>query len=159
MTYPDYFDAAPELTLYDPLAELLGSAEGGMLRYRYKDAVAMAGHSCGTVAGAWLMIGAGIDWLYGDATPHRGNFEVFLRDSVDHGVTGVIASIATYVTGAAAKGGFAGIGEGNLHSRRDLLHFDAPIDTLMGLRRRDTGEGVLLDIDTSRVPHDPDILN
>mgnify|MGYP003492414693 FL=1 len=38
----------------DPLAELLGAAEGGRLEYTYADAVKLTGHSCPTVAGAWL---------------------------------------------------------------------------------------------------------
>jgi len=34
--------------LRDPLAELLGAAEGGIVEYRYADAVKLAGHSCPT---------------------------------------------------------------------------------------------------------------
>jgi len=37
-------------------------------------------------------------------------------------------------------------------ARRDLLRFDAPIRGLMALRRRDTGSGVVLDLDTAPVP-------
>ena len=38
----------------DPLAEFLGAADGGRLEYTYADAVKLTGHSCPTVAGAWL---------------------------------------------------------------------------------------------------------
>ena len=157
MTLPSYFDALPAVTLHDPLAALLGCPVDGQLTYRYADVVRMAGHSCPTVAAAWLMVGQGLAWLYGDETPVRGQIEVFLRDARDHGVTGVIASVATLVTGAAADIGFPGIGAGARHARQGLLRFESPIDGLMALRRRDSGAGVLLDLDTGSVPHDPDV--
>ena len=53
--FPAFFQDIPPLTLRDPLAALLGAAEGGLIDYRYADAVKLAGHSCPTVAGAWLM--------------------------------------------------------------------------------------------------------
>lgn len=42
-------------------------------------------------------------------------------------------------------------------ARRGLLRFEAGIDGVMGLRRCDTGAGVVIDIDTGHVPHDPGI--
>lgn len=155
MNLPSYFDVLPEVTLHDPLAALLGCPVDGLLTYGYADVVRMAGHSCPTVAAAWLMVGQGLAWIYGDERPVRGDIEVFLRDGRDHGVTGVIASVATLVTGAAADIGFPGIGAGASHARQGLLRFDAPIDGLMALRRRDSGAGVILDLDTGSVPHDP----
>ena len=55
MKTPDFFDKVPPIVIADPLAEFLGATEGGLLEYRYVDAVKLAGHSCPTVAGAWLM--------------------------------------------------------------------------------------------------------
>lgn len=52
MNYPDFFDAVPRISLYDPLAEFLGATEQGILQYGYFDAVPLAGHSCQTVAAA-----------------------------------------------------------------------------------------------------------
>lgn len=148
-------DAAPVIRVFDPLADLLGAAPDGVIDYAYDDAVRLAGHSCAAVAGAWLMLAAGLDWLHEDELPRRGGIEVHLRDSPGQGTTGVIAAIAGLVTGAAAEGGFHGIGPAHLHDRRGLLRFDAAIDGVIGLRRRDTGAGVVLDIDTGLVPHDP----
>ena len=51
MNTPAYYDTVPSITMTDPLAETLGSAEGGTLEYRYLDAVKLTGHSCPTVAG------------------------------------------------------------------------------------------------------------
>ena len=43
MRYPEFFDNAPSITMFDPLAKFLGAAEGGILEYRYLDAVKAAG--------------------------------------------------------------------------------------------------------------------
>jgi hypothetical protein len=104
------------------------------------------------VAGAYLMIRRGLQYLYDKDIPERGGVEVYFRDSRDQGTTGVIAAIATLITGAAPETGFGGIGAHRHFSRRDLLHFDSPIDGLMALQRRDNGRGVILDLDTSVVP-------
>ncbi len=154
MDFPPFFDKAPTVTLRDPLAMVLGASANGIMTYRYADAVKLAGHSCPTVAGAYLMIRKGLARLYGDEPPERGGIEVHMRDARDEGTTGVVAAIATLLTGAAPETGFGGIGAERRFARRDLLHFGAPVDGLMALRRRDTGRGVVLDLDTSRVPPD-----
>ena len=146
MAFPGFFDDAPTITLRDPLAAFLGAAAGGAIAYTYADAVKLAGHSCPTVAGAYLMVCRGLRHLYGDAVPERGGVEVHLRDRRDEGTTGVIAAVATLLTGAAPETGFGGIGPRQRFARRDLLHFSAPIDALMALRRRDDGRGVLVDL-------------
>lgn len=138
----------------DPLAEFLSSAKGGVMTYRYIDAVRLAGHSCPAVAGAWLMMVQGLAWLYDEDVPERGAIEVHMRDGRDEGTTGVMASIATLVTGADEETGFMGIGANHRFSRKGLLTFDAVIDGRIGLRRRDTGQGVIIDINTASVPHD-----
>lgn len=155
--FPEFYDQAPRILMRDPLAEFLGSAEGGLISYGYVDAVRQAGHSCPAVAGAWLMVLSGLSWLYGDETPERGGLEVFLREARDQGTTGVIAAVASLVTGAAPETGFGGVGPQGAFARRGLLTFEAPIDGLMALRRRDTGQGVILDMDTSRVPQSPEL--
>ena len=60
MRFPDFFDHAPVIRLHDPLAQLLGSTIDGVMDYRYADAVRLAGHSCPTVAGAFLTAGAAL---------------------------------------------------------------------------------------------------
>ena len=58
--FPVYFEQAPTIMVRDPLAEFLGAAEHGLMTYRYVDAVRLAGHSCPTVAGAYLMVCRGL---------------------------------------------------------------------------------------------------
>lgn len=151
--FPDFFAAAPVIRLYDPLADFLGAAEQGLLEYRYEDAVRLAGHSCPTVATAFLMVRAALLRLYGDDTPVRGDIRVDFVDSPTAGVVGVIASIATLVTGATADTGFRGLG--GQFNRREKLHFSQPLKAgSMRLTRLDTRQQVAVSADLSTVPGD-----
>lgn len=149
-SFPNFYADAPSVTLRDPLAQFLGAAEGGLMAYHYADAVRLAGHSCPTVAGTWLMTVHALRALYGDALPVRGEIEVSLADARDAGATGVMASVAQLVTGAAPETGFHGIG--GRFGRNDLLRFDQPVPAAMGFRRRDTGAAVQVELDASVVP-------
>lgn len=128
----------------DPLAQFLGAAEGGVLEYTYADAVKLTGHSCPTVAGAWLATRRALAELYPGETPERGAIRVELRGRLDEGVTGVIASVASLVTGAAAEGGFKGLA--GRFERRGLLAFGAPIASELRFTRLDTGRSVDVDL-------------
>ncbi|MBN9548958.1 MAG: hypothetical protein J0H31_08780 [Alphaproteobacteria bacterium] len=152
MDFPAFFSEAPTITLRDPLAAFLGLSKSGVMSYAYADAVKLAGHSCPIVAGAYLMVRRGLSQLYGDELPERGNVKVYLRAPRDEGTTGVIAAVATLLTGAAPETGFSGIGTGRRFTRRDLLRFDATFDGIMALRRSDNGRGVILDFDMTIVP-------
>jgi hypothetical protein len=158
MDFPEFFDKAPVVSLRDPLAVFLGASGSGKFTYSYADAVKLAGHSCPTVAGAYLMVRRGLGELYGEETPERGGVEVYMRGGRAEGTTGVIAAVATLLTGAAPETGFGGIGPDRRFVRRSLLRFDTAIDGLMALRRPDTGRGVLLDLDTSVVPPSPQMV-
>lgn len=152
MAFPIFFEEVPAFVVRDPLAEILGAAEGGLIEYRFADAVRLAGHSCPTVAGAWLMTTRALRALYGDAIPERGSVAVAFGDGLGSGVTGVIASIATLLTGAAGIGGFKGLG--GRFSRRDLLSFDVADVEDICFTRRDTGASVQVTLDLSPVPGD-----
>lgn len=157
MDFPEFFAKAPTITLRDPLAIFLGASTSGVITYCYADAVKLAGHSCPTVAGAYLMVRSGLAALYGDDLPERGGIEVYLRDAREQGTTGVVATVATLITGAAPETGFGGIGPAHRFARRDLLHFDAPIAGLLALRRRDNRRGIVLDLDLADVPASPEM--
>lgn len=156
-SYPTFFADAPRLVLRDPLAEFLGAAAGGVIEYGYLDAVRLAGHSCPTVAGAYLMVLHGLRALYGQALPERGGVDVVMQGVRDAGTTGVMASVAQLLTGAAPETGFHGIGPGARFARNDLLHFGGAIDGVLALRRRDSGAGVQLQLDASIVPWDAEM--
>lgn len=151
--YPAFFDQAPTLTVRDMLAQFLGTARDGLFTYHYLDAVRLAGHSCPTVAGAWLMVTRGLRALYERDIPERGNIDVMMRDERTAGTTGVIAAIATLLTGAAAETGFHGIGPQQRFSRQNLLHYDvSALGGTLALRRRDTGSIVQITLDSSQIP-------
>ena len=152
MTFPAFFNDVPPITLRDPLAEILGAAEGGLIEYRFADAVRLAGHSCPTVAGAWLTTTRALRALYGNAVPERGGVTVAFGDTLAGGVTGVIASIVTLLTGATGVGGFKGLG--GRFSRRDLLSFDAAGVADIRFTRCDTWVSVQVSLDLSSVPGD-----
>lgn len=153
MSFPDFFASVPGFVMRDPLAEFLGAAEGGLIEYTFADAVRLAGHSCPTVAGAWLMSTRALRALYGAETPERGAVAVEFAEGMGDGVAGVIASIATLLTGAAGAGGFKGLA--GRFSRRDLLRFEVAGVEDVRFRRRDTGEAVDVSLDLSPVAGDP----
>lgn len=135
-----FYAAAPRIMVRDALAGTLGAAAGGLIDYRYLDAVKLAGHSCPTVAGAWLMTRAALARLYPGELPRRGELRVELREPQEAGVTGVIASVAGLVTGAAGPGGFQGLA--GHHARRDLLAFGRPLRGELRVTRVDSGRSV-----------------
>ena len=140
MAFPEFFSRVPTIMLRDPLAELLGAAEGGLIEYSFADAVKLAGHSCPTVAGAWLTSVRALRALYGEEIPVRGDITVSLHESIDTGVAGVIASVATLLTGAAGDGGFKGLG--GQYVRRGLLKFGVAGSVGMTFTRLDTNATV-----------------
>lgn len=150
MQTPAFFDAVPGIFVEDALARTLGAAKDGVIEYSYLDAVKLAGHSCPTLAGAWLMTRAALARLYPDQLPRRGDVKVELRDAQDEGVTGVIGSVAGLITGAAGDGGFKGLG--GRHVRRGLLSFGVPMSGVMRFTRMDTGLSVEVSHDMRSVP-------
>jgi len=155
MDYPEFFHLAPNILVHDGLAELLGACTEGRIEYNYLDAVKLAGHSCPTVAGAYLMTRKALQQLYPGSLPERGQIRVSLRDQQSAGVTGVIANIATLITGAAQDGGFKGIG--GRFDRRNLLFFSAAIEGELEFARTDNAARIQLSYHPEVVPPDPRI--
>ncbi|MES1154183.1 MAG: FmdE family protein [Rhodanobacter sp.] len=156
MNYPAFYEQAPRILMRDPLAAFLGAAEDGLLEYRYPDAVRLAGHSCPTVAGAWLMARTALRALYPDEPAERGGIAVRMPAAEDEGVIGVIAQVLTLVTGAAAGNGFHGIG--GRFVRQSLLGFSAASGaTAVQFSRRDNGTAVAVELDLATVPSAPNL--
>ncbi|WP_206199458.1 hypothetical protein [Parasulfuritortus cantonensis] len=153
MSQPAFFDLVPRLRLRDPLAGLLGAAADGILEYRYADAVKWAGHSCPTVAGAWLATATALRRLYGDALPVRGGIRVELREAQSAGNAGVVGGIAGLVTGAAGEGGFKGLN--GRQARAGLLAYGVAMTAELRYTRLDTGAALALDYNPAAVPGDP----
>jgi hypothetical protein len=155
MAFPDFFNQVPSLTLRDPLANVLGATTDGVIEYCYADAVKLAGHSCPTVAGAWLMASRALSVLHPDGLPERGNIRVDLRTPQDAGTSGVVGAVLGLITGAAGEGGFKGLG--GQHARRDLLRYGVAIEADARFTRIDTGAAVLVDYHPEATPPAPEM--
>lgn len=153
MNYPSFFDLAPTITVHDGLAELLGAVDDGLITYRYLDAVRLAGHSCPTVAGAYMMTRRALILLYPDQVPQRGEVQVQFASSQDEGVAGVIGSVVGLVTGAAGIGGFKGLG--GRFRRQDLMAFGCDVAGEVRFERTDNNQAVTLSAQMNRLEANP----
>jgi formylmethanofuran dehydrogenase subunit E len=153
MKYPDFFDKVPAINLQDPLSNFLGAFEDGKMHISYLECVKLAGHSCPTVAGAYLVALHGLKALYGTDLPKRGTVHVSMRESETTGVTGVICNVISFIAGANGASGFKGL-NGNM-ARNNLVSYDVPMDGEVTLTRTDTNQSVTLSYDSSMVPADP----
>jgi len=105
MQYPHFYTQIPPIKLYDPLSEFLGAFEDGQLNISYLDCVKLAGHSCPTVAGAYLMAREGLTALYGDTLPERGSVKIEMKENIEEGVTGVVCNVISFILGASDVSG------------------------------------------------------
>lgn len=154
-TYPNFFDSIEKITLEDDLSKFLGAFSNGLIEYSFLDVVKFAGHSCPTVAGAFLMISEGLKALYKEEIPKRGEIEVSFKEDESEGVTGVIANIVTYITGATSKNGFKGIN--GKFNRTNLLYFNE--QTNSNIRFKKVGDSKIVDVyyDLSKLQQNPRI--
>lgn len=127
MKYPDFFNNIETIKLKDDLSNFLGAFEDGIVEFSYLDVVKSAGHSCPTVAGAYLMTREALKVLYKDSIPKRGEIVVEFKEDVEEGVAGVIANVISNITGATSTKGFKGIG--GRFSRCDLMFFNCDIQS------------------------------
>jgi len=156
MKYPHFYTQIPPIELYDPLSEFLGAFEEGHLSISYLDCVKLAGHSCPTVAGAYLMAREGLKALYPDTLPERGSIKIEMQAQRTEKTTGVVATILSFILGAGDTGGFKGL-QGNF-SRDNLLFFDSDIPTEVTLTRLDTEESIRLTYNPSSIKPDANMV-
>lgn len=153
MNYPTFFETIESITLYDPLSDVLGAFEDGKITFSYLDVVKSAGHSCPTMAGAYLMIREGIKALYPNSLPERGALKVFFKEKQEEGTTGVIANAFSLITGATDTWGFKGLG--GAYVRKDLMAFSAEIPFQVRIMRMDTEAQVDISYNPASIEIDP----
>lgn len=149
MKYPEFFDKIPTITLRDDLAEFLGSIDDGIVEFSYLDVVKSAGHSCPTVAGAYIMCLVGLKELYKDELPVRGEIMIEFSSDENDGVAGVISNVISQITGATKTLGFKGIG--GEYIRHSLVSFNSEISSNVKFTRNDTNESIELN-------YNPDVI-
>ena len=140
MQYPNFYTKVETIKLYDPLSDFLGAFDDGIVEINYLDCVKLAGHSCPTIAGAYLMAVHGLKALYPDSFPQRSSVRVSMQKNKVEGVTGVIANVISFIVGASDEAGFKGI-QGRF-ARDNLLSYDQPMNGEVTLTRTDTGKSV-----------------
>jgi hypothetical protein len=153
MKLPSFFDQVPVLRVRDPLAEVLGCAEGGVLEYTYADVVRLAGHSCPTVAASYWLTWRAMQELYPGELPVRGGVKVEFRDDARIGSTGVVATVVQMLTGAAGSSGFKGLA--GRFSRAGLIRFSPGLPLSLRFTRLDNGAQVDAAADLSLPEQDP----
>ena len=152
MNYPLFFKQVPTITLQDNLAQFLGTFEDGVVEFSYLDIVKSAGHSCPTVAGAYLMTLNGLQTLYPNELPKRGEIIIEFKENQNSGVAGVIGAVIANITGATTDYGFAGIN--GKFNRKSLMFFEREISSNARFTRVDTQESVDIFYDASSVKPD-----
>ena len=153
MKYPDFFETIKPIKLKDELSEVLGAFEGGVIHFTYLDVVKSAGHSCPSIAGAYLMVREGLKALYGEALPQRGDIKVLFKEDILNGTTGVVANVFSLITGATSNWGFKGLN--GAYDRRFLMFFNADIPLHVRLQRNDTGTAIDIAYNPSSILPDP----
>ncbi len=153
MNYPNFFNTITTIKLQDPLSNFLGTFEDGVIEFNYLDVVKAAGHSCPTLAGAYLTTLKGLEALYKNETPIRGNIAVSIKNDIQEGVTGVISNVITHITGATEHSGFKGLN--GKFARHDLMHFNADIEGAVKFTRLDNNKSVTVNYDHSSVAGNP----
>jgi len=157
MEYQPFFDEIETIVLQDELAKFLGVNETGIIEISYLDIVKTAGHSCGTVAGAYLSALLGLKALFGETLPKRGEIKVELKRAVTEENAGVVGCVLSNITGATTDYGFGGI-PGGKFNRRDLLFYSADIETDIRFTRLDTKESIGVNYHPHRVVNPMKIL-
>lgn len=142
MKYPEFYNQVETIKLYDPLSDFLGAFEDGIIEFSYLDVVKSAGHSCATMAGAYLIVQKALKALYKEEMPQRGGIKISIKGDLEEGVMGVISNAFSQITGATEISGFKGIG--GKFARHSLMSFNADIRGGFQFERTDTGESVEL---------------
>jgi hypothetical protein len=153
MNYPKFFDSVESIKLVDPLSNVLGAFEEGLYEITFLEVVKAAGHSCPTVAGAYLITLEGLKALYEGSRAVRGEIKVEFRDPMEEGVAGVIGNVVSQITGATEKSGFKGLG--GKFARHSLMKFNANINSSIRLTRADNGKSVDVYYDPSSIGGSP----
>jgi len=156
MIYPDFFDSIESVKVQDPIAEILGACEGGQYDISYLDVVKSAGHSCPTVAGAYIMTTQAMAILYPNERIVRGNVDVSFQEDLEEGVAGVVGNVISHITGATDKSGFKGLG--GKFARHSLMHYNSNINSSARFRRIDNGKSVDVNYTHNNISADPKMM-
>jgi len=152
MHTPNFFKHVVPIELTDPLSAVLGTFEEGKLHINYVDVVKGSGHSCPTVAGAYLMSYHALKALFPEGSAVRGKISVQFSQDLEEGTTGVVSTVISYITGATDKSGFKGLNGSFV--RHGLMSFKQDVPSIR-FTRTDSKKSVDVFYDPNSVPVDP----
>ncbi len=155
MSYPSFFDTIEVIKVKDPLSTVLGAFDNGEYEFNYLDVVKAAGHSCPTVAGAYIIALLALKALHPNERAVRGNIKVEFAEPLEEGVAGVIGNVISQITGATDKSGFKGL-QGKF-ARHSLMFFDADINASARFTRVDNSKSVDIIYNPSSVMPNPNM--
>ena len=153
MSYPKFYDSVESIKVVDPLSNALGAFDNGEYEFNYQDVVKSAGHSCPTVAGAYIITQAALNALYPNERAVRGNVKVEFEEAMEDGVAGVIANVISQITGATETSGFKGLS--GKFARHSLMSFNVEINASGRFTRVDTGKCVDVTYNPSSIMPNP----
>jgi hypothetical protein len=156
MNYPQFFKTIETIKVQDPLSQVLGAFSDGEYEFSYLDVVKSAGHSCPTVAGAYLITLEALKALYKDQRAIRGDIKVEFKESLEEGVAGVISNVVSQITGATDKSGFKGLN--TKFARHSLMDFDANIQSSARFTRLSNNTSVDVIYNPSSVSASPQMM-
>lgn len=146
-----YITKVAPIMMTEPYFSIFGQT-AGPVPYTFEEAVKLSGHSCGAVAGAWIITQKALAVLYPNgAVPVRGQIAVQAPGAEDEWFVGVFGEVITFVTGASPHTGFNGAEYGqvnNLFVRQNkMVYKDKPTGQQPPMRewiftRLDTGAKV-----------------
>jgi formylmethanofuran dehydrogenase subunit E len=155
MSYPVFFKTIEVIKVKDPLSNVLGAFDNGDYEFNYLDVVKSAGHSCPTVAGAYIITLEALKKLYPNERAVRGNIKVEFAEALEEGVAGVIGNVISQITGATDKSGFKGL-QGKF-ARHSLMFFNSDIKASARFTRVDNSKSVDVTYNPSSVMPNPDM--
>jgi hypothetical protein len=156
MSYPDFFDKIESIELVDHLAALLGAFDKGEYDISYLEVVKSAGHSCPTVAGAYIMTSEALKALYPNEKALRGDIKVEFQEDLEDGVAGVIGNVISHITGATDKSGFKGL-QGKF-ARHSLMFYNSDINSSARFTRVSTNESVDVIYNHNNIPASAEMM-
>jgi len=154
--YPAFYDKIEPFILKDNLAHFLGATKDGIIQIDYIDCVKLAGHSCPTVAGSYILAKVALSELFGKDIPKRSQVRIEFKEPKISGVIGVIGSVLSFILGSSDESGFVGIG-GKFNRRNLLSYGNSNIAGMVKFTRVDSGKSTTLTLDTSTIPERPNM--
>lgn len=146
-----FFSEVEPISMLDPLGSILGAiGEGEPFVYGYDDVVLMSGHSCPTVAGAFMVTAVALKALYQDDIPVRGDVRVLCKGQPEELGYGPMSQVITFITGASGDTGFKGLGGQYSRNKKLLFSTDSEYNTFIFQR--------IDNLKTVKVVYDPGVL-